>query len=216
MAVLCVLLGLKVRQVKEQQAAIDLVRKARESIAHSYQVDEEVEELDFDANPPGPDWLCNRIGAEFVSSVCWVQMAEARDLLPLTRLTGLREVNLPRLHVNDLSELASLTQLQGLMIGGEDIDDLSPLAGMIRLKGLCVSCPNVSDISAVAKMSNLQALFVNDSQVADLSPLSGLTELVEVYLSNTEVTDLSPLASSGPYGLIVEFHQPDFIVELVA
>ena len=58
MAVLCILLGLKARQMKKQQAAIAAVRKAGGSVTYAYQVDEEAEDIDYDANPPGPDWLC--------------------------------------------------------------------------------------------------------------------------------------------------------------
>jgi hypothetical protein len=107
------------------------------------------------------------------------------------RLCGL---DLSKTGVTDLVPLSKLTGLRVLQLEESDVVDLRPLAGLTQLLELDVSQTRVTDITAVAGLTNLRLLWLYETGVTDVSPIVGLTKLEYLSLADTRVTDLAPLA----------------------
>ena len=93
-AVLCVLLGWKVRQVERQKEAIAWVKEVGGRVTYAYESYENDEHgsLVLNGELPGPDWLCQLIGVDYFASVAEVSLADGviHDLSPLYELEKLR------------------------------------------------------------------------------------------------------------------------------
>lgn len=118
---------------------------------------------------------------------------EFNDLLPLTGLTALRQLNISRTGVQDLRPIATLTNLKALDIGACSLIDLAPLVGLTELEKLSLIGTDVTNLIPLAGLLVLQELHLDLTEVSDLTPLAGLTALQELGLTHTQVTDLSPL-----------------------
>ena len=117
------------------------------------------------------------------------------NLMPLTGLQHLRNLNARGCPLSGLQALAGISTLQVLLCNSKNIKDLSPLSGLRALQCLDLASTQVSDLSPLSGLSALQSLNLNSTQVRDLSPLSCLSALQRLDLSSTPVSDLSPLRS---------------------
>jgi formylglycine-generating enzyme required for sulfatase activity len=118
----------------------------------------------------------------------------AAGLVPLRRLTGLRQLILMETGITNLGPLAALANLEELDISRTSIDNLAPLARLSNLKRLSAAMTPVVNLAPLRGLGNLEALDVSFTQVRDLSPLAALHKLQQLDLANTRVTDLAPLA----------------------
>jgi formylglycine-generating enzyme required for sulfatase activity len=117
----------------------------------------------------------------------------AAGLVPLRRLTGLRQLILMETGITTLGPLAALANLEELDISRTSIDDLKPLAKLSNLKRLSAAMTLVADLAPLRGLGNLEALDVSFTKVRDLSPIAALEKLQQLNLADTGVTDLVPL-----------------------
>ena len=177
-AIVCSWLSVRMQQARRQREVVE----GAESAHYDYQFDPDV---NWQANPlfqakppepPGPPWLRNLLGVDFLSDVTYVDYKQATDagLEHLKGLTNLRSLWLDNTQVTDagLEHLKGLTSLQLLGLNRTKVTD----AGLMHLKGL----------------TSLQILGLDRTQVTDagLVHLKGLTNLVSLDLENTEVADV--------------------------
>jgi len=190
----CVWLGGKVEKARKQREAVAWVRGMRGTVAYDY----EFAHGDFieDADPPGPDWLINLVGVDFVSEVVYALLYSEQEcnLMPLTRLRSLKILTLSGPGVGDISAVAQLTDLEELDLGHTFVADVTPLAGLTSLVALDLDDTDVVDITPLSNLVNLRSLSIQGTKIVNVSPLSGLTKLWFLDLDNIHAVDLSPLA----------------------
>ncbi len=138
-----------------------------------------------------------------------------RDLEPLSRLLGLRVLNISNTSLPDLNSIRYLSELEELTVSNTSISDISMLRYSEKLKKLVINHTPVSDVSVLERLGgithleleytgitdltpigglmNLQYLSLKGVKAASLSPLASLTTITELTLSSTPVTDLTPL-----------------------
>jgi internalin A len=147
--------------------------------------------------------------------------APAVDLTPLSRLTGLRRLQLAGFTVNDFSPLAALSSLEGLVLSSiasegtleegqvvtaEAIDDVSFIGGLTELRALTLWTTGgrhlrlgAEDLAAVAALPKLESLAVVGCYLPEggLGILAGSENLRELSVTFEDFSpvDLSPLAS---------------------
>jgi formylglycine-generating enzyme required for sulfatase activity len=114
-------------------------------------------------------------------------------LIPIRRLTGLRQLILMDTSITNLGPLAPLTNLEELDISRTSIDDFAPLAKLANLKRLSAAMTPVADLTPISRLVKLEALDVSFTGVRALSPLASLEKLQQLDLSNTGVDDVVPL-----------------------
>jgi hypothetical protein len=170
-------LGIKIREARQQQAAVAAIEKAGGFVEYDYLFGSQP---DGGRSPrlSGPAWLHSVLGDDFFRNVVSVDhrgrsFGDA-DMAQLRGLTQLRRFGLCGARITDagLEYLTELTKLQELHLAYcEGLTD----AGLERLKGL----------------RKLQFLNLVETEIDDagLERLSGLTQLKKLYLANTRVTD---------------------------
>lgn len=111
----------------------------------------------------------------------------------LSRLTGLRYLNLKHFESGDLKPLSGLRELEYLALKAGKIQDLSPLSGLSNLRMLGLIGHQISDIQPLVTLP-LKALSLDQNLVEDVTPLSKIPSLTFLELRNNLIHDLSPLA----------------------
>ncbi len=144
-----VLLGWKANKARRQQKTLAAVRKMGGMYFYEFTLDATGNPVA--AEPPGPAWLRNQIGLDFLSDVGRIDIygTQASDLTPLSGLTNLR----------------------WLMLEGTPVSDLAPLAGMTNLRALSLDSTQASDLTPLARMTSLEVLRLCGTDVSDLTPL---------------------------------------------
>lgn len=120
--ILCVWLGMKVRQVERQKEVVRWIEEMGGTAVHGYVfkrpegTNEHV--LYNTSNPPGPDWLCELVGVDYFSTVTFVGLhyTQVSDLSPLANLSDLETLSLIHTPVTDVSPLLTLTNLRLLWL----------------------------------------------------------------------------------------------------
>ncbi len=128
--VLCLWLGMKVREVKQQKGAVAWVMENGGHVEYDFEANGKGQSIP-NANLPGPKWLHQLIGEDFFRTAVGVflkRTAAVRDLKPLENLTTLESLALTNPQVTDLSPLAKLTNLKMLTLDNTQVMDLSPLS----------------------------------------------------------------------------------------
>jgi hypothetical protein len=127
----CVWLGWKVNKAQKQRAAVAWVHEMGGQVYYDCNIGDSTHLSAFDPpDPPGPPWLEELVGIDFLSDVYAVNCSGIPalfDISPLANLTELHSVNLHRTSVSDLSPLASLTKLTYLDISLTPTRSLTPL-----------------------------------------------------------------------------------------
>lgn len=109
------------------------------------------------------------------------------DILPLSKLPALEQLDLIDTNVRDLTPLANLTRLESLDLSGTEVSDITPLTDLTGLKTLYLNYTAVSDLSPIAKMTNLTTLRMIHTKVTDLSVLADLPNLRILRLDKSKV-----------------------------
>lgn len=132
-AVVCSWFGVKMQQARRQREAVEKASFA----VYDHQFDANGTCLPGPPEPPGPPWLRNLLGLNFLADLrIFISLeatdAELRDLKGI--LTNLEVLDLESTQVTDvgLVDLEGLTSLGFLDLSGTQVTD----AGLVHLKGL--------------------------------------------------------------------------------
>lgn len=187
--ILCVMLGMKVNRVKQQQKAIAWIYDMNGEIQFDYEISDDHNVPMFGQQPPGPQWLHSLVGVDFFRTPHFVVLRGATDLSPLAKLTELRGLSVESGELTDLAPLAELTKLKRLTVASDQLGNVSPLAKLSDLESLGLFSRQVIDLSPLADLSNLERLLLRGDQHTDLSPLSTLTNLKELFIDTSLGSD---------------------------
>lgn len=185
----CVLLGWKVHKVHQQKMAVAWVRSMGGHVAYDYENGELGVALPNAT--PGPKWLRDTIGVEYVATIDYVDLSSTKvtDLSPLLDLPQLKTLWLRDTKVHDLSALKHLDVLEALDLGNTQVRNVDALTVLSRLTYLNLSNTPVRDLSSLAHLTNLESLFVRQTGISDVTPLKGLAKLKLIVLDHTCVTE---------------------------
>jgi hypothetical protein len=161
-----------VRATRHQRDAVAAVKKAGGFV----QYDWEWKDGDYVQGPrrsPGPRWLVDRIGIDYVSSVTFVNLMHGSDgdLLHVGNLSRLERLNLHGAPVTDvgLASLQGLAHLQVLDLDETQVTDdgLIYLKGMASLKCLGLSKTGVTDVGLdhLKGLQSLRELILYDGRI---------------------------------------------------
>lgn len=109
------------------------------------------------------------------------------DVFPELEILNFGECN-----IRDLSPLSKCKGLKELWLNNNPVKDLSPLSGLNNLETLAVDYSNVINLCPLSDLKNLKCLYISHTKVFDLSPLSELG-LKCLDLRGCDFFDLSPL-----------------------
>jgi hypothetical protein len=192
-------LGIKVREARQQKAAVEWVQQEDGAVVYKYQIDNLLQMRNRDSRIRS--WLRSRLGPEFFETVDHVGLANRHisDLSQLTVLEDLSSLALIRVDCDDFTSLSEFSNLRSLQLTNVNIEDLSPLTSLTELRQLSVD-GQFDDLTPLASLQNLEVLLMETSRVVDLSPLIRLVHLREVGLFSTPVAigDLAELRQALP------------------
>jgi len=124
--IFCVALGYWTHRANRQKAVVKWVQEHRGLVYYDFQYDDKDKYI-VDAKPPGPKWLREFLGKDYLATVVGVdfqngwflntEFRELKDIAPLAKLGRLKYLNLNASgEVNDLTPLAGLTRLEELIL----------------------------------------------------------------------------------------------------
>ncbi len=116
-----------------------------------------------------------------------------RELMLISELTSLAELDLSNDHISDIEPLKELKNLDRLVLSHNQINDLEPLRGLTSLTSLYLYNNQISDISTLGKLTSLTYLDLENNQISDVSTLGELTKLKTLSLENNQISDISTL-----------------------
>jgi len=160
------------------------------------------------AEAPGPEWLRNLVGVDFLADVVRVRFYSnevslgysnqvSLGLEHLRGLPNLTELNLSDTTVTDaeLMHLEQLTKLEILELGFTKVTDagLGHLKRLTNLTDLDLSCTEVTNAGLVdlGQLTKLEVLNLGATVITDagLEHLEGLTNLEKLDIFGTQVSD---------------------------
>lgn len=178
-------------KAQRQKNAVASILKAGGYVRYGYQYDA-AGNLDNNAEPPGPAWLRNSLGIDYLSRVTEVQLignsladTDLQNLESLPDLTKLI-VSGPRVSDAEMAHLKHLRRLETLCLSGDETTDagLAHLKHLHRLETLDLRCPRITD----AGLTHLQPLrelkylklgcSITDGGMQHLLPLTNLRTLI--------------------------------------
>ena len=181
-------LGLISNRANRQRRAVETIRQSGGELYYDYQLKDwretecvslyrlNDEVIQPDAPPPGPGWLRNLIGIDYLASVAII-FAD-KDIESVA------------------NEVEDLPQLRVVFLRGKQVTDstLVHLRSLSRLSVLVIGDSSVSDAGwgALEHLTHLQTLALESCQNvrgAALSHVKTLTRLTELTLFRTDVTD---------------------------
>jgi len=162
-------------RANRQRRAVEAIRKAGGEVTYDYQntIGFRVED---DAPPPGPAWLRNLVGIDYLASTVGV-----------TINTDIAD--------DGFEVIDELPKLKTAFFAGKGVTDstLAHLTGVQHLLGLDVFNSSITDSGweNLERMTHLTDLLLQGSNVNDatLSHIKGFTDLRTVSLVNSQVTD---------------------------
>lgn len=88
-----------------------------------------------------------------------------QDLIPVSRLTNLVNLNIANTEITSLMPLTGMTNLEYVNIKHTFIEDLKPLSGMSRLKEVNISNTPVSDLQPLETDAHLEIVWAENTGV---------------------------------------------------
>ena len=156
--ILCIWLGYKVHQVKQQKEAVAWVEEHGGSVRYDYQpsfFEHPHAAYIVSGTPPGPKWLHDLIGVDYFIKPTDASLYD-KDL-------------------DDVSPIVDLPGLKRLGVRSEQVRDLSPLAKLQELKYLDLYCPEAHDLSPLGELKKLKFFFLptytTDEEIAKLQEM---------------------------------------------
>jgi hypothetical protein len=157
--------------------------------------------LIWNAPPPGPTWLRNLLGVDFLSDVVGVFLDDSKvddewcvNLRPLHNLKTL-DLSFTRVGDAGLEHVQGLSELRRLHLYDNRITDagLASLERLTRMEDLCLVGTQTTDAGLLhlQGMQKLESLNLVDTQVTSdgMKHLSGLANLKVLRLAATRVGD---------------------------
>ena len=168
--------GLKVREARQQQAAVAAIEKAGGVVWYDYEYDQRVR----DAVLPGPAWLHALLGDDLFRSVFVVTMYPDESTRSLTDA--------------DLEHFEGFARVVSLALGVTQITDagLKHLGALNQLEFLSVENTRITNdgLRHLRQLTQLRQLSLNGTRVTDagLDYLQGLVHLEVLDVQGTHVT----------------------------
>ena len=166
--ILCIWLGVKVRQVERQKAVVSWIESHEGYVKYDCQAyyDGHHDAFvlpDSRPKPPGPRWLHDLIGVDYFITPTAVSLLgdwELNDLSPLINLTELTALDVCCKAGTDWSPLVNLRDLESLNLYCREVRDISPLLKLRKLKylGLPSSVPAEDVAKLRGALPNCQIL----------------------------------------------------------
>jgi len=208
-AVLAVLFGWfgnRMRYVKKQRRAVEVIRNTGMRVLYDYQKGHRFRETKgFDtAEPRGPASYRKLLGDDFFSNVVWVWRDPFNgiglsdgEMVHIRELSRLEALYLNRCEITDsgLEHVKKLNRLEELSLRGTQVTDtgLEYLNGLTNLQMLYLDGTQVTDagLEHLEKLTKLERLNLSRTGVTDVGirHLTGLTNLKTLDLEYTQVTD---------------------------
>ena len=98
-----------------------------------------------------------------------------QNLIPVSRLTNLVNLNLSNTDISQLEPLYGMTNLETIQLEGTYVSNLTPLANMSRLRVLNINSTPVSNIVCLANDSHLETIWAEGTSV-NLTQVKALKE----------------------------------------
>ena len=89
-----------------------------------------------------------------------------QNLIPVSRLTNLVNLNIANTEITRLDALTGMTNLENISLENTYVSDLKPLAGMYRLKTLNINNTPITNLSALAEDIHLETILANNTAVS--------------------------------------------------
>jgi Leucine-rich repeat (LRR) protein len=196
--IVCSWFAVKMRQAKRQREAVEAIIKNRGEVRYDYQ------EHDFFAKPPGPEWLRNWLGEDFLCNVVLVRLGRNPHPEPLKDLPNIRhlelyydpnESNTGEEEQQDHDPLVNrkwdvikcLPQLREIYLNGFGITDteLEYVRGLSQLEILSLDLSSVTDkglaclnnFKQLRELSLIQCYGITDEGLIHLKGLNNLEKL---------------------------------------
>ena len=116
------------------------------------------------------------------------------DYRTLSKLTGLRELNLKGNSIVDIDIISKFTNLEILNLSNTSLRDIHFLSNFTKLEILDLSENSLEDIQSLSKLVHLKSLSLSGNlKFSNLSPLHDCEALEELDIGWTAVTDVSAL-----------------------
>jgi internalin A len=115
------------------------------------------------------------------------------DVCVFPHMTALKEIFLGPGDLVDLSPLAGLKNVESLRASINHVTDLKPLQNLTKLDRLDLGRTSVKDLTPLGNLTNLTELQLDDTPVLDIGPLSACAKLERLSLKNTMIKDVSAL-----------------------
>lgn len=204
-------LGSKVKRARDQQVAVESLRKVGVYVRYDFQ-NEKPPGLTFSQqinwtppdSPKNTSWIRDLVGEKYFRKVDSVSLCESNiaslpsdplaslDKIPETRFLGLNDV---RITDADLKHLESLHNLESLSVDCPSVTDdgLRYISGLTNLKRLRLHCDGITDagLKYLTGLTNLESLTLDSDRITDagLQHISGLTNLQGLTLVSEQITD---------------------------
>jgi Leucine-rich repeat (LRR) protein len=171
-------IGIIAQRARQQRHIVAELQSYGASIDYSLEVNTSFgRPFEWGGDPPGPEWLRNLVGADFLAAPMRLECIGkgSDDILAVA-------AKLPSLELIEVGHSNRVTDA-----------GLGQLATLKKLRKLHVSNTSVSDagLTHLRSLRNLEVLALSHTNVTDAGTkeLSGLRNLQEVSLSNTSITD---------------------------
>jgi len=129
-----------------------------------------------------------------VSTGIKVYAEHVKDMSPLLKFTGIKQVYITSKAMENLKWMAPMTNLNTAVITGSDkIKSIEGIPAAPKLNNLSLKVMDIADLSPVSALP-LTKLDLTGSQVKDLTPLTQNTKLNELSLYGVTVADFTPLS----------------------
>ena len=116
------------------------------------------------------------------------------DYRTLSKLTGLRDLNLKGNSIVDIDIISKFTNLEILNLSNTYLKDVHFLSNFTKIERLDLSENSIEDIQSLSKLVHLKSLSLSGNlKFSNLSPLQSCEELEELDIGWTAVTDVSAL-----------------------
>ncbi len=199
-------MGVWTDRARKQQQAVEAILERGGSVAYSY----ETKPGPGKPTPPGPAWLRNFLGIDYLDHVVLANLPEDTftdaDLRLLQGLPGLEILFLRGANITDagLVHLKGLHRLCHLELAGDRITDagIAHLEGLHRLDDLDLAGNRITDagLAHLEGLHRLQLLGLRSERITDagLVHLRGLRKLeflgLECSITDAGMEHLTPLA----------------------
>jgi len=141
----------------------------QEESYNAYDESRNLPEAELHHSPEFPDGyiiireqnFCTSLTALDISTQRWGFRLNDEDIVSLSYMTNLRELNLSGNAITDISPLAELTNLRVLNLNGNLLNDITPLAGLTNLEELrLVMYWQIYDVTPLKTLVNLETLHI--------------------------------------------------------